>query len=55
MRLGQGLFKSDYISRYLHTWVLLRFCIIVTIGESPLFAPNIVIDIKFIDLRRGKS
>ena len=35
VRLGQGLFKSDYITRYLHTWVVLRLCIIYTIGESP--------------------
>ena len=35
VRLGQGLFKSDYITRYMHTWVVLRLCIIFTIGESP--------------------
>ena len=35
VRLGQGLFKSDYITRYLHTWVVLRLCIVFTIGESP--------------------
>ena len=27
VRLGQGLFKSDYITRYLHTWLVLRLCI----------------------------
>ena len=37
VRLGQGLFKFDYITRYLHTWVVLRLCIIFTIGESPRF------------------
>ena len=30
VRLGQGRFKSDYITRYLHTWVVLRLCIIFT-------------------------
>ena len=30
-----GLFKSDYITRYLHTWVVLRLCISFTIGEGP--------------------
>ena len=35
VRLGQGRFKSDYITRYLHTWVVLRLCIIFTVGESP--------------------
>ena len=35
VRLGQEIFKSDYITRYLHTWVVLRLCIIFTIGESP--------------------
>ena len=24
VRLGQGLFKSDYITRYLHNWVVLQ-------------------------------
>ena len=27
-------FKSDYIKRYLHNWVVLRLCIVFTIGES---------------------
>ena len=35
VRLGQGHFKCDYITRYLHTWVVLWLCIIFTIGESP--------------------
>ena len=26
VRLGQVLFKSDYITRYLHTWAALRLC-----------------------------
>ena len=30
VRLEQGRFKSDYITRYLHTWVVLRLCIIFT-------------------------
>ena len=34
LRLGQGLFKSDYINRYLHTWVVLRLCIVFTVGEK---------------------
>ena len=32
---GQGLFKSDYITRHLHNWVVLRLCIVFTTGESP--------------------
>ena len=32
---GTRIFKSDYITRYLHTWVVLLLCIIFTIGESP--------------------
>ena len=35
VRLGQGFFKSDYITRYLHTWVVLRLCIVFTMGEIP--------------------
>ena len=35
VRLGQELFKSDNITGYLHTWMVLRLCIIFTIGESP--------------------
>ena len=27
--------KSDYITRYLHNWMVLRMCIVFTIGESP--------------------
>ena len=34
VRLVQRIFKSDYITRYLHTWVV-RLCIILTVGESP--------------------
>ena len=45
VRLGQGFFKSDYITRYLHTRVVLRLCIILTIVKVHVFAPNIVIDI----------
>ena len=35
VRPRQGRFKSEYITRYLHTWVVLRLCIIFTIGEGP--------------------
>ena len=34
---GTRTFKSDYIIRYLHTWVVLRLCIVFKIGESPRF------------------
>ena len=29
------LFKSDNITRYLHNWVVLRLCVVFTIGVSP--------------------
>ena len=54
VRLGQGLFKSDYITQSLHNWVMLRLCIVFTTGAH-VFAPNIVISITFVDSRRGKS
>ena len=31
----KDFFPFDYITRYLHTWVVLRLCIILIIGESP--------------------
>ena len=34
LRLGQGIFKSDYITRYMHNWVVLQLCIVFTLGES---------------------
>ena len=34
VRLGQGIFKSDYITRYLHDWVVLTV-VYSLIGASP--------------------
>ena len=31
----KGVFKSDYISLYLHNWMVLHLCIVFAIGESP--------------------
>ena len=44
---GTRTFKSDYIIRYLHTWVVLRLCIVFKIVKVHDFAPNIVIDMTF--------
>ena len=51
VHLGQGIFKPDYITRYLHSWVVLRLCIVFTIGESP----NIVIGITIYWFEAGQK
>ena len=38
---------KDYISLYLHKWVVLRLCIVFTLGNVHVFAPYIVIDTTF--------
>ena len=32
---GTRIFKCDFISLYLHTWAVLRLCIVFSVDESP--------------------